>query len=166
MKKLTELRYIGSLQNGRLILPRERMKKEIMELEDMEDVLVIIKPEKQPKTIDQIRAFHGPIVEQVQTYYERIEGLYKCPEAVKDDLKEMFLKKVPQYYTDGSPLMVKMPHPEKKGVFYYWHFERLPSLSDLSIQEMNTFINEIINFFLHERGFIIEIDPNKKKVFQ
>ena len=42
-----------------------------------------------------------------------------------------------------------------------WHVEEVPSLSDLSIDEARGFINDILEFYLHERGLNIVIDPDE-----
>ena len=39
--------------------------------------------------------------------------------------------------------------------------EELPSLADLDIEQMNSFIAAIVEYFLHERGLSIEIYPEK-----
>ena len=163
MKRLTQLRYLGSLQSGKLKIPRERMERELAMCEDEQDIEVIIRREKQPKTWAQISAFHGPIIEQIQADEMAREGLYRSEDRVKQELKEMFLKKEKQYYNDGSPVIIKIQHPERKGVTYDWHFEKLPSLADLTLQQMRGFIDEILNHFLHERGLRIVIDPELKK---
>jgi hypothetical protein len=158
MPRLTELRYLASLKSGKLQLPRERMAAELSELEDEEGVEVIIRREKRRKTYEQLKAFHGPICEQVQQHYMDTEGLFKSLDHVKEELKEAFLQKEPQFYDDGSPVMVKIKHPERKGVNYDWHMEKIPSLADLSIEQMNGFISAILEYFLHERGFDIVIE--------
>jgi hypothetical protein len=42
------------------------------------------------------------------------QGVYQCAEKIKHDLKEMFLHKEKQYYTDGSPVMLTLQHPESE----------------------------------------------------
>lgn len=39
--------------------------------------------------------------------------------------------------------------------------EELPSLASLDIEQMNSFIAAILEYFLHERGLSIEIDPER-----
>ena len=70
----------------------------------------------------------------------------------------MFLPKEKQYYTDGSPVMLILQHPERKGVTYQWHLEKTPSLADLSIEQMRGFIDAILEYYLHERGRHIVIE--------
>lgn len=164
MKRLTQLRYLGSLKSGKLKIPRERMERELAMCEDELDIEVIIKREKTAKTRAQINAFHGPIIEQIQADEMAREGLYRSEDRVKQELKEMFLKKEPQYYNDGSPVIIKIQHPERKGVTYDWHFEKLPSLADLSIEQMRAFISAILDHFLHERGLDIQIDKELAKI--
>lgn len=163
MHRLTELRYLGSLKDGKITLPRARMERELALCEDEPDIEIIIRREKKPKTWAQIKAFHGPIVEQVQADYMAREGIYKSADRIKQELKEMFLPKVPQFYDDGSPVIIKIQHPERKGVTYDWHLERVPSLADLSIEQMRAFIDAILNHFLHERALDIQIDSAERK---
>lgn len=152
-----ELRYLASLTDGKLNLPRARMERELKAWGNSPDVEVIIREEKRPKSWAQIKAFHGPVCEQVQAHYMDTDGVYKSLDRVKQELKEAFLTKEKQFYSDGSPVMVKILHPERKGVYYDWHMEALPSLADLSIEQMRSFIDAICNWFLHERGLQIEI---------
>lgn len=162
MPRLTEIRYIGSLKNGKLELPRDRMARELAQYDDEEDIEVIIRREKRQKTWEQIKTFHGPIVNQAQAHYMDTEGEFKSLDRIKQDLKDQFLPKEKQYYDDGSPVMITIQHPERKGVTYKWHLEETPSLADLSIEQMRGFIDAILAYFLHEREFKIEIDPREK----
>ena len=160
--KIKQLSYLALIQGGKLIIPaRKRMQQEIANLEDEPDVLVTIEREKTPKTWPQIKTFHGPIVEQVQAFIEQTEGVYKSPDRVKAILKNMFLEKEKLYWSDGSPKMVTIPHPERKNVSMEWHEARLPSLADLSIEQMRAFIEAILEYYFHECELIIEIDPEK-----
>jgi len=158
MKKLTELRYLASIKGGRLVAPEKRIKAELANTEDTEDVLIIIRREKQPKTWKQLKVLHGPIIEQIQSFYMATEGSYISSDVIKADLKERFLPKEKQYYSDGSPVMIKIKHPERKGVTFDWHMEKVPSLSDLSIEQMRSFIDAVLMYFLHDRGLVIEIN--------
>ena len=158
MHRLKPLHYLASLKNGKLTLPRARMEKELAMFEDEPDVEVIIRREKRPKTWPQLKVFHGPIIEQIQSDMMATQGVYQCAERIKNDLKEMFLPKEKQYYTDGSPVMLTLQHPERKGVTYQWHLEQTPSLADLSIEQMRGFIDAILEYYLHERGLQIVIE--------
>jgi len=162
-KKLKTLTYIGRIEGGVLHVPRRRMQHDISQVMDEPMVEIIIRREKRPKTWLQIKAFHGPIIEQIQADYMVREGVYKSEDRIKQELKEMFLKKEPQFYDDGSPVIIKIQHPERSGVTYDWHYEKLPSLADLSIEQMRDFIDAILNHFLHERGLDIQIDPSERK---
>ena len=157
MNKLKQLTYLGAIKNGKLIAPEKRIKLELSQIEDTPDVVIIIRPEKRPKTHEQIKLFHGPMIEQIQAFYMATEGAYISHDVIKSDLKEQFLPKEKQYYSDGSPVMVKIQHPERKGVTFAWHMEKVPSLSDLSIEQMRSFIDAVLRYFLHERGLHIEI---------
>ena len=105
MHRLKPLHYLASLKDGKLTLPRARMEKELAMCEDEPDVEVIIRREKRPKTWPQLKVFHGPIIEQIQSDMMATQGVYQCAERIKNDLKEMFLPKEKQYYTDGTPVM-------------------------------------------------------------
>lgn len=140
-------------------VPRERMLKEIAELSDNPEALLILKPMDNPKTHRQLRTFHGPIVHQVQDFIMATEGVYKSVDRVKYELKEQFLQRRKKYWDDGSPVIWKIQHPTKEGVFTEWHVEELPSLSELSIDDARAFIDSILDYFLHERGLTIIIDP-------
>lgn len=164
MPRLTSLRYLASLKDGRLTLPRARMEAELKLCDDEPDVEVIIRREKRPKTWEQLKAFHGPIIEQVQADTMAREGVYKCAERIKDELKEQFLPKAKQYYDDGSPVMIHVQHPERRGVAYAWHLEKVPSLESLSVEQMRSFIDAILEFYLHEMGLNIVIDPALSKI--
>mgnify|MGYP003559068863 FL=1 len=160
MHRLKPLHYLASLKDGKLTLPRARMEKELAMCEDEPDVEVIIRREKRPKTWPQLKVFHGTIIEQVQADMMATQGVYQCAEKIKHDLKEMFLPKEKQYYTDGSPVMLTLQPPERKGVTYQWHLEKTPSLADLSIEQMRGFIDAIIEYYLHDRGLHIIIEPS------
>lgn len=159
--RLTELKYLGSIKSGKLHAPRDRMSKELFQIDDEDDVEIVIRREKRPKSWPQIKTFHGPIVNQVQAHYMDTEGLYKSPDRIKRELKEQFLSKEKQFYDDGSPVMIKVAHPERKGVFYDWHMEVIPSLADLSVEQMRGLIDTILAYFLHERGCNIVIEPRE-----
>lgn len=161
---LTELRYLCEIKSGQLLAPRTRIRKDLGELLDCPEVELRLRPVGQNKTLAQLAVFHGPIIEQIQAHYMAGEGVYKCPERIKAELKDQFLPKKLQYWSDGSPVLVKVPHPEKKGVWHYWHLEQTPSLSTLTVDGFRGFIDAILHYFLHEEGLSIEIDPDQKKV--
>jgi hypothetical protein len=162
-KKLKTLTYIGRIEGGVLHVPRRRMQHDISQVMDEPMVEIIIRPEKRGKTQEQLGAFHGPIVEQIQADYMDRDGVYKSEDRIKQDLKEMFLPKVPQFYDDGSPVLIKIRHPERNGVYYDWHYEKVPSLADLSLEQMRDFIDRILEWYQHERGLTIIIDPTQRK---
>jgi len=160
--RLKQLSYLALIKGGKLIIPAlKRMQQEIAKLDDEPDVLVTVAREKTPKTWPQIKTFHGPIVEQVQAFIEQTEGVFKSPDHVKAILKNMFLEKEKVYWNDGSPKMVTIPHPEREKVSMEWHEARLPSLADLSIEQMRAFIEAILEYYFHECDLIIEIDPER-----
>lgn len=161
-RKLTQLLYLCEIKDGQLLAPRPRIRKDLSEMADCPEVEMRLRPAGKNKTLEQLAVFHGPIIEQIQAHYMACEGVYKCRERIKWELKDQFLPKEKQYWDDGSPILLKIPHPEKKGVWYHWHFEQTPSLSTLTIDAFRAFIDAIINHFLHEKELIIEIDPDKK----
>ena len=162
-RKLKLLTYIGRIEGGVLHVPRRRMQHEIAQVMDEPMVEITIRPERRGKTMAQLGAFHGPIVEQIQTDLMATDGVYKSEDRIKQELKEMFLTKVPQFYDDGSPVLIKIRHPERKGVTYDWHYEKVPSLADLSLEQMRDFIDRILEWYQHERGLTIIIDPTGRK---
>ena len=135
------------------------MERELAMCEDEPDVEVIIRREKRPKTWEQLKAFHGPIIEQVQADTMARDGVYKCAEQIKDELKNQFLPKVKQYYSDGSPVMIQVQHPERRGITYAWHLEKTPSLETLSVEQMRGFIDAIVDYYWHELEVRIIIEP-------
>lgn len=163
MYKLRSLTYIGRIEGGVLYAPRQRIAKDTAQVFDEPVVEITIRPERRGKTWEQLGAFHGPIVEQVQADYMAREGVYKSEDRIKEELKEQFLIKKQRFYNDGSPVIRLLKHPERPGIYYEWHYEETPSLADLSIEEMRDFIDRILEFFQHERGLTIIIDPAEKK---
>lgn len=160
-RKLTSLSWPVTISNGELHVPRERMFKDIAQLADNPEAMLLLKPIDNPKTHRQLRTFHGPIIEQVQSFIMATDGVYKSVDRIKYDLKEQFLQKRKKYWDDGSPVIWKIQHPTKPGVCMEWHVEEVPSLSELSIDEARGFINDILEFYLHERGLTIVIDPDE-----
>lgn len=158
-RRLTSLSWIVSIEDGVLIVPGDRMKKEIAEVQNTPDARLSLAPLENPKTHRQMRTFHGCIVPQVQTYYMEMEGVYKSLDRVKHELKDQFLQKQKRYWDDGSPVIIKITHPTKQGVSMDWHFEELPSLASLSIDQARSFIDHIIEYYQHEKHYPIVIDP-------
>ncbi len=151
------------IKDGKLLAPRPRIGRDLAETLDCPEVEMRLRPVGKNKTLAQLGVFHGPIIEQIQAHYMAAEGVYKCRDRIKSELKDQFLPKKKQYWDDGSPVLVKIPHPEKKGVWYHWHLEQTPSLSTLTLDQFRDFIDAIIAHFLHETGLSIEIDPDQKK---
>lgn len=162
-KKLKTLTYIGRIEGGVLHVPRRRMQHDIAQVMDEPMVEITIRPEKRGKTQEQLGAFHGPIVEQIQADYMARDGVYKSEDRIKFDLKNQFLIKEKKYWSDGSPVLLQIQHPEKKGVTMTWHMEQVPSLADLSLEQMRDFIDRILEWYQHERGLTIIIDPAQRK---
>lgn len=163
-RKLVQLLYLCEIKYGQLLAPRHRIRKDLAEMHDCPEVEMRLRPVGKNKTLAQLAVFHGPIIEQIQAHYMAAEGVYKCRERIKSELKDQFLPKKKQYWDDGSPVLVKIPHPEKKGVWYHWHLEQTPSLSTLTVDGFRGFIDAILAYFLHSEGLSIEIDPEQKSV--
>jgi hypothetical protein len=156
---MKELSYPASIQNGKLTLPRERLEKDLEKIGECLFCEVVIREPYRGKTAAQLAAFHGTIIDQVQIHYMDTEGVYKGRDMIKAELKDQFLPKEKQYYSDGSPLIRTIKHPERKGVTYQWHEEKPPSLAKLSLDDCRAFIDAILNWFYHERGLTIVIEP-------
>ncbi len=161
-KPKPRLEYKGIEENGKIHAAFDRMCEEAHENYPNAELLITIQRLKDPKSWEQIKAFHGTIREQVQGFHES-NGTWKPLDKIKKELKEQFLEPEKEYYSDGSPVMLKIAHPEKKGVVYEWHKEVIPSLADLSKEQMTTFISDIIDHFWHKHGYSIIIEEKKRK---
>ena len=158
MPDFTQLTYHCSIVKGQIFVPnRAQMQRDFKEIQDCENVLLIVKPEGEAKTSAQIRAFHGPILEQIQAWEMATNGKYKTKDRIKYELKDQFLKKQRRYWSDGSPVIIKIQHPEKKGVFMDWHMEEVPSLSKLTKNQIREFFDAIRDYYLHEFALDIQI---------
>lgn len=160
-RRLVSMSWLVEIKDGKMLAPRPRMIKEIAELSDVPEARLTLSTEANPKTHRQLRVFYGPIIEQIQDFYMSVEGVYKSADRVKHELKQQFLQPIKKYWDDGSPVVIRITHPTKEGVKMDWHMEVLPSLGDLSVDQMRSFINAVREYFLHERGLSIEIDPDK-----
>ena len=158
MPDFTQLTYTASIVKGQLLIPnRAAMRNDLLDIGDCEGVTVTIKPEGEAKTNKQIRAFHGPILEQIQAFEMATNGLYKTKDRIKHELKEAFLQKQRRYWSDGSPVIIKIQHPEKKGVHMEWHMEEVPSFGKLTKNQMREFFDAIRDHYLHNHGLDIQI---------
>jgi hypothetical protein len=158
MSDPTQLSYEATIIKGSLFVPeRARMQAEIKSMPEGQEVLLIVKPRGKEKTNPQLRAFHGPVLEQIQAWEQETNGVYKDRDHIKHELKHQFLPRVKQYFDDGAPKLVKVPHPEKKNVFVNWHVEETPSLAKLTKSEMRDFFDAFREYYLHECGLDIQI---------
>lgn len=160
-RKLHRLSWLVEIKDGVMLAPRPRMIREISELADVPEAELVLTQAVNPKTHRQLRTFHGPIIAQIQDFYMAIDGVYKSADRIKHELKQQFLQPVKRYWDDGSPVILRITHPTKPDTGFDWHFEELPSLASLDIEQMNSFITSILEYFLHQRGWVIEIDPDK-----
>lgn len=124
-------------------------------------IVLTIQDAKKFKSLEQLRAFHGPVREQVQKFYLQSTGEIKSLDRVKQELKEMFLIPEPQYYSDGSPVYLTLPHPDLPGETYQWHLKEYPSLESFSMGQMSDFIEQIISYFWHEHAWQIVINSKE-----
>lgn len=161
MKHLQKSFTVARIESGKLIANKQAIAADVAMMKDG-DVSVSIEPYKRLKTWEQLKAFHGPILQQIQADVQNREGVFKSLDRIKDELKNKFLTKEKKYWSDGSPVLLQIAHPEKKGVTMTWHFEETPSLADLTVEEMNGFISEILEFYLHEQGLDIQIDSPER----
>lgn len=156
MKYLSKSFTIARIESGKLIANKEAIAADVAKMKDGE-VGITIEPYKRLKTWEQLKAFHGPILQQIQADVQEREGVFKSLDRIKDELKNKFLTKEKKYWSDGSPVLLQISHPEKKGVTMTWHMEEVPSLADLTVDRMNSFISEILEFYLHDQGLSIEL---------
>lgn len=158
MADFTKLTYRAAIVIGQLFIPdRKQMQADFKEIAHCENVIVTVMPEGEEKTNAQIRAFHGPILEQIQAFEMATNGRYKTKDRIKHELKEMFLQKKKRYWTDGSPVILRIQHPEKKGVTMDWHMEEVPSLAKLTKNQMREFFDAIREYYLHNFALDIQI---------
>lgn len=156
MPKFRQITLPCRTSGGKLILDRRSLEQKIQESPDVDELTLVIK-DGRVRSPQMNRAFHGTILDQVQQAHMDVDGEFISKDRLKDKLKEMFLSKVKRYYSDGSPVMVKIPHPEKQDVFFHWHLQEVPSTADLGMEEFSAFINEIQSHYLHNYGCDIQI---------
>lgn len=159
MKRFKKETYLAEIfPDGTIQAQPDRIKKHCAKWPG-KVIRVSLSEPPRSRTLRQNAAFHGTIREQVQKYYQDVEGQYKSLDRIKDELKKDFLIPAPQYYDDGSPVIVEVPHPEKKGVMYKYHLQKVPDTSELTLEEFNDFITSIIDHFWQNCNWSIVIDP-------
>lgn len=109
----------------------------------------------------QFAAYHGPVLKQAQQIHYDTEGKHIPLDKLKRKHKLAFLDPVPQYFSDGTPVMEVYTHPRDPTVKIEKQREDIPSLGDLSLEDLNAFINDVIEYYLHNYGIMIIIDPTK-----
>lgn len=148
----------ASVVGGKLVFDdRDLFIRQVSELADSQHMQVDVYP-LNPKTAEQIRAFHGPVCRQVQEIIRELDGTLHQLDMVKHMLKDRFLPKRKRFFTDGTPVMQRIPHPDQDGAFFMHHLEEMPSLSELTMEEMTEFINNIISHFLNKCNRLITIE--------
>lgn len=161
MADFTKLTYRAAIVKGQLFIPdRKQMQADFAEIGECENVIVTVMPQGEEKTNAQIRAFHGPILKQLQDFEMSFYGRYKTKDRIKHELKEAFLQKKKRYWSDGSPVILRIQHPEKKGVTMDWHMEEVPSLAKLTKAQMREFFEAIREHYLHTYALDIQIGPD------
>lgn len=158
MAKFKKIQLPCSVSGGKLVIDRELLNGKLSTSVDQDGCTLTISPPRNAKTLKQIKTFYGPVLEQVQKFYEDTEGISIPKDRIKHMLKTRFLTPVKRYFADGTPVTTRVRHPEKEGIYFEAQLEEIPSLGDLSLEEFTAFISEIIHFFYHEKGFLIVID--------
>ncbi len=150
-------RYSGYITNGKITGIGKELSEDIKDIES-ESILMTIQFVKNSKTLQQLRVFHGAILDQVQQCHMEHDGEYMSKDKLKYQLKDRHLDKVPMYWSDGSPIMNRVEHPEKAGVYFQYHVKTVPSLADLSKEQMMRFIEAIISEYWHNYQFSIVLN--------
>lgn len=154
---MTTKTYTGHIINGRITGIGQQLSNDIKDIESQE-ILLTIEPVRRTKTLQQLRAFHGTVLDQVQQCHMEHDGEYMSKDKIKYSLKERFLDKRPLYWSDGTPVMNKVEHPEKPGVYFQYHVKTVPSLADLTKEQMMRFIEAIISEYWHNYQFSIVLN--------
>jgi hypothetical protein len=142
---------------GKLLLDRKQLEGMVSGASDSDRLVLKIEERVESKTLAQLGAFWAAVLPQYQADILKNEGMYKSLESIKEELKKRFLPPRKRNWSDGSPIMVKVPHPERKNVVFEWHLEQIPSMSELSKDEMNAFMSEVMHDAFHSRGLNITI---------
>ena len=158
MSRFQKIEVPCRISGGKLLLDRKILEGKVSGALDNDRLTLTIEEKVKPKTWEQIKAFHGPIIDQIQKHYQDTEKLFIHPDRIKFELKNRFLTPRKKFYPDGSPVMYKVEHPEKPGIFFETPYSEIPSLSELSVEEFRAFIDAIRDYFLHQRGLDIVID--------
>lgn len=154
---MTTKTYTGHIINGRITGIGQQLSNDIKDIESQE-ILLTIEPVRRTKTLQQLRAFHGTVLDQVQQCHMEMDGEYMSKDKIKFQLKERHLDKKLLYWSDGTPVMNKVEHPEKPGVYFQYHVKTVPSLADLTKEQMMRFIEAIISEYWHNYQFSIVIN--------
>ncbi len=161
MAKFKKISVAADVINGKLVMNRELFVEKISHSPDQLGCTLTLSPPVNPKTSLQVRSFHGPVLQQIQVFYKKTEGIEIPLDKIKHILKRQFLAPVKQFFSDGTPVLIKIEHPSKPGIHFESQLEEIPSLADLSIEDFNSFLSEIIHFYHHNFGFLIIIDDRQ-----
>ena len=132
---------------GKLHLDRVLVANWLSQMADC-DVTVTIQNAPNRTTAAQNAYFHGVIVPTIQAFEKETTGIDKDAATVKEELKNSFLPKRKKFYSDGSPVIISVQHPEKRFAQFEWHLELCPSLSELNYSEFKSFISRVQAHYL------------------
>lgn len=149
--------YNGIIINGKITGIGKELTDDIKAIKEM-PIILKIEPVRRTKTLQQLRAFHGTVLDQVQQCHMEHDGEYMSKDKIKFQLKERHLDKKLLYWSDGTPVMNKVEHPEKPGVYFQYHVKTVPSLADLTKEQMMRFIEAIISEYWHNYQFSIVLN--------
>lgn len=146
----------GRIKDGKLILSQSQIDQYTKNCLDAE-VIVKVEEIRDPKSYEQIKVFHGTILDQVRECHMENEGEVISKDKLKSMLKNEFLEKIPQYWSDGTQVVQMVEHPDRKGVFFQIPVKVTPSLSKLTKEQMTEFISKIIDHYWQNYGWSITI---------
>jgi len=158
MSRFQKIEVPCRVANGKLLLDRKILEGKVSGALDNDRLTLTIEEKVESKTLSQLGAFFAAVLPQYQQDIIEKEGVFKTIEMIKEDLKKQFLVPKKRYWSDGSPIMVNVPHPERKGVVFSWHLEQTPSLSELTKEEMSAFMSAVMHDALHNRNLDIKIE--------
>jgi len=117
---------------------------------------------KESKTYEQIKAFYGPVVNQVIQIEEQFNGIRYPEDEMKWRLKLMFLKPIKRFHSNGKPVM-SFFRDDATGEQVIYQEQDIQSLGDMTLVQMNSFITQIIDYYWHKFGASIVIEKPEEK---
>lgn len=137
--------------DGRFKIEHEHRKR-FLEAFNNQEVLLTAEEPLRYKTYEQLKAIHGPLRKGVQAYYRDVEGIKMSLDKVKWDLKCQFLGLWPRYHDDGTPKYMEIGGEK-------WHLKEVPSLRELSVEQADEFITNVIHWYRENKDWEISINP-------